>query len=82
MENCSILSVHTCIGRVMPLILIGRHNFIGWTNVIKDEKLCIYKLGFFETRPEVVTSVTIHEGFSWHLLYRKHHVDKDSCSIF
>ena len=25
--------------------------------------------------------VTIQEDFSWHLLYRKHQVDKDSCSI-
>ena len=55
--------------------------FIGWTDIIRDGTLCIYKLGFFETGPEVVISVTIQEDFSWHLLYRKHQVDKDSCSI-
>ena len=56
-------------------------RFIGWTDVLKDGTLCIYKLGFFETGPEIVMSATILEDFSWQLLYRKQHVDKDFCSI-
>lgn len=49
---------------------------IGWTDELMEGTLVIYKVEVFQTGPEFVLSLTIHEDFSWTLCYQKQYVDR------
>ena len=55
--------------------------FLGWTNEIHSKELCIYNISYVKSGPEVLFSLTVHEDFTWMVLYRRHIVNPDNCSL-
>ena len=60
------------------LAMLSIFYFLGWTNEVQNKELYIYKIIYVRSGPEVLT---VHEDFTWMVLYRRYIVNPDSCSL-